>query len=46
MKFNVCHKGIRRFSGTLALAMRYVEEQWGSVSQAYRIGVRLVPVSL
>ena len=44
MKFTVSHKGIRRFSGSLVLAMRYVEEQWGSATQAYEIGVRLIQV--
>ncbi len=44
MHFNVCYKGIRRFSGNLELAMRFVAEQWGSAGKAYEIGVRLQPV--
>jgi hypothetical protein len=44
MHFNVCYKGIKRFSGNLELAMRFVAEQWGSAGQAYEIGVRLQPV--
>lgn len=42
MKFTVCHKGIRQFSGSLTLALRYLEEQWGSATKAYELGVRLV----
>ena len=42
MQFDVCYKGVRRFRGTLELAMRYAETQWGSVGQAYEIGVRLL----
>jgi hypothetical protein len=44
MHFNVCYKGIKRFSGNLELALRFVAEQWGSAGQAYEIGVRLQPV--
>jgi hypothetical protein len=46
MKFAVCYKGIRKFSGSLDCAIRYLVEQWGSAAQAYEIGVRLQQVPM
>lgn len=44
MQFKVNFKGINQFTGTLQVAIHYVETQWGSMTQAYELGVKLVPV--
>lgn len=45
MQFKVSFKGMSRFTGTLSFATRYIEQHWGSLSEAYEIGVKLEPVT-
>ena len=42
MKFTVSHKGIMQFSGSLGFVMRFIEEKWGSATQAYELGVKVI----
>lgn len=44
MRFVVIYKGMRHFTGSLAAAMVYLETNWNSVTDAYEIGVKLVPI--
>lgn len=44
MQFKVNFKGINHFTGRLQVAIHYIETQWGSVTQAYEQGVKLIPV--
>lgn len=44
MRFVVIYKGMRHFTGSLTAAMEYLETNWNSVTDAYEIGVKLVPV--
>ncbi len=46
MQFKVSFKGMSRFTGTLGFATSYIEKHWGSLSQAYEIGVKLEPIAL
>jgi hypothetical protein len=44
MQFRVNYKGIQKFVGRLEFANAYVIAQWGSISRAYELGVKLEPV--
>ena len=44
MRFQVNYKGFCRYVGSLLNARAFLEQQWGSVAQAYELGVKLVVV--
>lgn len=45
MQFKVSFKGLHRFTGTLGFATRYIESTWGSLREAYEMGVKLEPLT-
>ncbi len=44
MRFQVTYKGLNQYVGSLLSATSYLEQKWGSVVQAYELGVKLVAV--
>jgi hypothetical protein len=46
MQFKVSFKGMSRFIGSLTFATNYIEKNWGSLTQAYELGVKMEPVAL
>ena len=44
MCFHVTYKGLKQYAGSLFFAMNYMEKTWGSLSNAYEIGVKLIRV--
>lgn len=44
MLFQVTYKGLNQYVGSLLCATSYLEEKWGSVVEAYELGVKLVLV--
>ena len=46
MQFKVSFKGMSQFIGSLTFATNYIEQHWGSLTQAYEIGVKMEPVAL
>ena len=44
MRFQVNYKGFSAYVGSLFNATSFLEQKWGSVAEAYAIGVKLVAV--